>query len=121
MSTLEHLAFAAGKAADRPEYLAYYFHEFRRFEQITEAELVALLRCDLLGYYQACLSTAPDFEAPSFGTEVRRIAEAANASFPDLITILRRAYVLSRINGVASETGRWLSAARDKDFSKPTP
>lgn len=120
MSTAEHLAFAAAKAATRPEYISFYLSEFRRSERISEEEMVDHLRCDVADYYRLCLATAPDFQDPSFGAEVRRIATWSGAPFSELLSILRRAHSLLTIATAEPEPARWLAAARDKTSSEPT-
>ncbi|HEU0052285.1 MAG TPA: hypothetical protein VFQ39_03865 [Longimicrobium sp.] len=121
MSTTEHLAYAARKAAGRKEYVAFYLDAYQRFEGKDEAEVMETLGCDLANYYRLCLAIAPDFQARSFGEEVNRVARFVNAAPAVLLTILRRAHGLLNLASAEPASARVLMAARDKDPPEPPP
>ncbi len=115
-SSIEHLAFAAAKAATRVEYMAYFLDSFRRMEGITEQDLLERLGCERPTLYRLSLAHAPDPQSESFGADIRKVAEWAGISPLELAQLLRRVHAVNRL-GEAENTRQegLLSAARDHE------
>lgn len=87
---VERLAFAAHKAAARPEFLAFFLKDYQRQEGLSEDDLQRFLGCTAEGYYRLALCMTPDLQADDFGRRIERIASSVGVSASNLARVVRQ-------------------------------
>ena len=121
-SQVEHLAFAARKAAAREGYIAYFLEKYKEYERLGEETLIERLGCSSAAYYRMALNRAPQQDNANFRDHLQRIAHAAGVSPVELARIIRRVWALQRLSEAKpiSSESQMLLAARDRERQEPS-
>lgn len=116
---VERLAFAAHKAATRPEFLAFFLKDYQRQEGLSEDDLQRFLGCTAEGYYRLALCMTPDLQADDFGRRIERIALSVGASASNLARVVRQVGAVRSLEKTVRAMPQTRSSAEKRQASEP--
>ncbi len=107
------LRHAMRRAAGRDAFVASALATYQMMNHMDDLALARVLGCTVDDLPRAGLCLWPDGDAPSFPSDVQRIAEYAGVNAFALTRVLRDAAAIRRMRQVAGSGATMLSAARD--------
>lgn len=102
------LAFAARKAAERGDYMAYLLARYREHARISEAELIHLLKMTDKDYVRLMLCKIPDPQTDDFEQRVARLAAYSDAPAAKLKALILTGEIPARASALPIS---WTGAA----------
>lgn len=116
-SDTQHLAYAAQRASQRPEFVASLFARYRAAEHVDDEQVASQLGCSEQGYLRLALCRAP--RQPS-ADDFQQLAAFAGADPLALARIFRRVERIEALRAGAEQATRsTLLAARERDGNEP--
>jgi hypothetical protein len=114
------LRWAAKRAAEEPFLLAHDLREYRTLHDASEDDLASVLECSANALVCLALCRRPDPSAPSFRTDIEKIALHCGANGQKLAVVLREVDALRTIRQplpapVTYGQSGLLAAARDRE------
>jgi hypothetical protein len=111
---IQMLELASNKASTDSGFIAYLMNKYLEVENISEQEVLSILRCSEEDYYKLKLCRVPDINSSDFVSRLNRISEYTNSSSMELNRIIKRANSILRLSGNNVDQRNYLMAARDK-------